>query len=646
MGFKPPCGWPAGSWSVYGCRKRRSVTADNALRLFVYLRYAELGNTQRDSGWYLVTALFIWPSIVLAPFNGALCNTLPKPSLLKTTTVFGVVVTALFYFIDDHWLLCWALVTLGSTVYGPTRYALLPAASLDTHWPLTRINGFFEMGVAAAIIGGMTMIPGLENALGEQRGLAEVIKIVVLLNGVALIAALPVWFPSDVRRDDGAMQAVRGFVTDLRSVLRAREACVCLLGLSGLRGLIIGMTAVFLARVFGMNSLGSSIYIAGWIGVGTGLGSLLARLQRHPRRVLGLVPWGGLGLTLALAWTAHTDVPDDLPGAEAWATFGIMIGLINVPLAVVYQLALPPDARRNGMAIRNMTDYLFTAVTAVSGFLLTRYGVLSQTVQLWIIAAVSLGATLISFWEFRREVIEQIIEFIFAIMYRFRSAGPGIDAFPLRGPVIVVANHSSWLDPMWLAKVLPRTMVPMMNSVFFDHWLLRWAMVNLADAIRVQESGFRREVPELQDAVAALDAGKCLVIFPEGRLRRKEELPLRMFGQGVWHILCERPETPVVVCWIEGGWGCYFSYFNGLPTKNKRFDIRRPISIGVHAPQVLDAAILADQRVTRLHLMEQCMAARKYLGLDALATPQNEMEGMESSDGADWPPPSGKEATS
>ncbi|HZZ77002.1 MAG TPA: MFS transporter [Gemmataceae bacterium] len=597
------------------------VTADNALRLFVYYQYALLGDAQRDSGWYLVTAIFIWPSILLAPFNGALCNTLPKPTLLKSLAVFGVFVTAAFYFINDHWLLCWALVSLGSTVYGPTRYAMLPAASTDTHWPLSRINGFVEMGVAAAIIGGMSLVPGLQNLHGSDRGLAEVIKIVVLLNGVALIAALPVSFPSDVRRDEGAMQALRGFVSDLRVVLASHDARVCLLGLSGLRGLIIGMSAVFLARVFGLDAISESIYIAIWIAVGTGAGSLLAGLQRHPRRVLGFVPVGGLGMTIALLVTVLNDAEGTLPGVALFVTFGVMIGLVNVPLAVVYQIALPPDARGNGMAIRNMTDYLFTAATAISMFLLTRFAGATQTNQLSIITTVSAIATVAAFWEFRRELVEVIIEFLFAIMYRFRAAGPGLDTFPQRGPVLVVCNHASWLDPMWLAKVLPRTMIPMMNSIYFDHWTIRWIMIYLFDAIRVQESGFRREVPELKAAVAALDAGKCVVLFPEGRLRRTEELPLRMFGQGVWHILRERPETPVVICWIEGGWGSFFSYWHGSPTKNKRIDIARPVRIGVGEPQVLSADILADHRTTRQFLMEQCLAARQYLGLEPFASP-------------------------
>lgn len=611
------------------------VTADNALRLLVYLKYASLGDAQRDSGWYLVQALFIWPSIVLAPFNGAICNTLPKPMVLKTTAVFGVVVTGLLFFMDDHWLLFWGLVSLGTTIYGPTRYAFLPAASIDAHWPLTRINGFFEMGVAAAIIGGMTMVPGLEKLMGRSQGLGLVMTLVVLLNGVAMTAALPVWFPSDVRRVGTAWQAMRGFLSDLRAALGEREMCLCLLGLSGLRGLITGMTAVFLARVFNRNVVVDSIYIAAWIAVGVGLGSVAAGLQRHPRRVLGIVPWGGLGLALGLTSTALADTDGRLPDPQTWVLFGAMIGLINVPLAAVYQIALPPDARGNGMAIRNMTDYLFTAVTAISMFLLARYGGISQTDQLQILAAATWLATVASFWFFRRELLEQIVEFLFAIMYRFRAAGPGLDAFPWRGPVLIVANHSSWLDPMWLAKVLPRTLFPMMNSVFFDHWLLRRAMIHVFDVIRVQESNFRRDVPELKDAVAALDAGKCVVIFPEGRLRRSENLPLRMFGQGVWHILCDRPHTPVVVCWIEGGWGSFFSYWNGSPTKNKRLDFRRPVAIGVAPPQVLSADILADLRSTRLYLMEQCLAARQYLGLEALAAPQAELEAAEKANGVE-----------
>jgi 1-acyl-sn-glycerol-3-phosphate acyltransferase len=197
--------------------------------------------------------------------------------------------------------------------------------------------------------------------------------------------------------------------------------------------------------------------------------------------------------------------------------------------------------------------------------------------------------------------------------------------------VIVVANHSSWLDPMWLAKVLPRSMIPMMTSVYFDHWLLRWTMIYLADAIRVEASGFRRDIPELKKAIEALDLGKCLVIFPEGRLRRSDEQPLKMFGQGIWHILRERPQVPVVVCWIEGGWGCYFSYLKGPPTKNKPIDFQRPIGVAVGEPEMIAAEILSDHRKTRQYLMEKCGQTRKYLELEPIALQPAEIASAEES---------------
>ena len=128
-------------------------------------------------------------------------------------------------------------------------------------------------------------------------------------------------------------------------------------------------------------------------------------------------------------------------------------------------------------------------------------------------------------------------------------------------------------------------------------------MVHVVHAIRVEASEFRREAPELRQAVAALDRGECVVVFPEGRMRRRDDQLLHRFGQGIWHILRERPNTPVIPCWIEGGWGSYFSYGGGPPTRNKRFDRWRRIDVAVSEPRVLPSAVLADLWATRTQLM-------------------------------------------
>jgi 1-acyl-sn-glycerol-3-phosphate acyltransferase len=138
-------------------------------------------------------------------------------------------------------------------------------------------------------------------------------------------------------------------------------------------------------------------------------------------------------------------------------------------------------------------------------------------------------------------------------------------------------------------------------------------MTHVIPAIRVQAGGFRRKTPEIEQAVGVLDRGEGVLLFPEGMMRRREEVQLRAFGRGTWKMLRERPTTPVLICWIEGGWGSWTSYDKGPPLRNKPIDRRRPIDIAVCEPRVLPPELLADQRATREYLWKACLEARGYL---------------------------------
>jgi 1-acyl-sn-glycerol-3-phosphate acyltransferase len=355
--------------------------------------------------------------------------------------------------------------------------------------------------------------------------------------------------------------------------------------------------------------------VAWWIMLGAAAGSLLAGVQGHPRRSLGLVPLALTGLLATLLWTAAAGTP----GWGLCVLVGVLGGLIKVPLSSAYQESVPADARGNGMAVLNTAGNLLMATMAALVAVLARTQVVSSAGQLWLVAGLTALGAGIGWRTLYRDSLELVLEIVLWPVYRVRAVGPGVDSLPRRGPLIVVANHSSWFDPLWLAKVLPRQVTPMMTSIFYDLPVMRWLMVHVVHAIRVQHSTYRREAPELQEAIAALDRGACVLVFPEGMLRRRADLVLRQFGQGVWHILRDRPHTPVVVCWIEGGWGSYMSYCGGPPLVNKRPDWWRRIRIAVTAPQVLDPVVLADDRTTRSHLMEVCLDARRFLGLEPLS---------------------------
>src|SRR5262245_20832061 len=129
------------------------IVADWALRLapLAAMTAAEEEVGSPVAGWHQATVLAISPFILLAPLNGILSNGLPRRTVLVGASLFILLVLLGFVFLDGSWSLCLTVVAIGSAIYSPARFAVLPAAAEDARVPLPRVNGLFEMGSAAAI---------------------------------------------------------------------------------------------------------------------------------------------------------------------------------------------------------------------------------------------------------------------------------------------------------------------------------------------------------------------------------------------------------------------------------------------------------------------------------------------------------------
>jgi 1-acyl-sn-glycerol-3-phosphate acyltransferase len=604
------------------------VLADCALGTFVVFELYRAWPT----AWQLVIALAMLPTIVLAPLIGTLGNSLPRREILGISAFYCVCIVVLFTLLHGHWLAAWALICVGGAVYGPTLRAMLPAAAQETRIPLARLNACMSLGSAIAILSGIMI------ATDWHRRFSPGINAMIVLAGIYLLVLVTAWparFSSDLKPPEGAGLFRLGFFRDGKRIWRDPEARGSLLALAAVRGLILGILGAATAFVLEGSEASVSdiveVYLppAGWLMGGVALGSLVAGLQRHPRRVLGLVPCGAAGLAIALIFMAAGMVLGPVLGV----VLGAMWGLVNVPLAAMYQAALPADARGNGMALRNFADYLAIAITSLLMYILARQGLVPPEALLWLAALVAAIGAALSWRLLLLEVLEIFVEILIWPMYRIRAHGPGLHQVPPRGPLLILANHSSWLDPIWVAKVVPRRVIPMMTSMFYDLPGLK-PLMQLAGVIRVQAATYRRDVPEIDEAITALDRGDCVLLFPEGWMRRYDDRPLRQFGQGIARILKERPQTPVIVCWIEGGWGSYFSHRGGPPTKNKRFDWWRRIDIAIEPPHVIDPALIGQPRALRSHLMQTCLEARGYLGLAPIDPEKAPQDSADSSDEA------------
>ena len=122
----------------------------------------------------------------------------------------------------------------------------------------------------------------------------------------------------------------------------------------------------------------------------------------------------------------------------------------------------------------------------------------------------------------------------------------GFERFP-HGASIVMANHSSNLDPDVLLPLLPGQVVIYLKASLMKIPVLGYAM-RLAGFIPVQRDGSVESAKAASElAQRALEQGSCLVLFPEGT--RSRDGSLLPFKRGPFFLAMESgaPVAPVSI---------------------------------------------------------------------------------------------------
>lgn len=105
------------------------------------------------------------------------------------------------------------------------------------------------------------------------------------------------------------------------------------------------------------------------------------------------------------------------------------------------------------------------------------------------------------------------------LVCRYRVSGR--EYVPASGPLLVVANHLSWYDPILLALVLPRRVWFFAKVEVFRWPIVGW-LCRLTGQIPVRRGAGDRGA--LEQALAYLRAGKAVLVFPEGTVERQEQM--------------------------------------------------------------------------------------------------------------------------
>ena len=529
----------------------------------------------------VIGALFILPFLLFSATAGQLADKYDKTMLvrrLKTVEIGVMGLAAAGFWLQSMplLLLCIFLMGAQSTLFGPVKYAYLPAHLNERE--LTGGNGVIEMGTFVSILlgnlaGGLLIaLPGIGTTVVSIAclGLAVAGRITA-----AMVPATPATDPGLRINWNPASETWR----NLKLAHQDRTVFRSLLGISWMW--FFG--AVFLSQFpsFARDVLGGDEQVAALLlvvfSVGIGAGSLACETLSRRHVEIGLVPLGAIGMSvfaLDLYFATRAMSPTALSGVGAfvaspanWRVMADLLllsfftGIYSVPMYALVQSRSKPTHRARVIAANNILNSLFMIASAVlaGGALAAGFSVQEVFLFTGILNAIVATYIFLLVPEYLLRFVAWVLS---RIVYRFRVRGD--EHIPAQGAAILAANHVSYVDAVLLMAVSPRPVTFLMDHRIFATPVLG-GLFRLARAIPVAP---RSEDPQayeraMRAAGEVLRDGGLVGIFPEGGITRDGQLA--PFRPGVLKLALDGDPAgvPIVPVALRDLWGSYFSRIEG-----------------------------------------------------------------------------------
>jgi 1-acyl-sn-glycerol-3-phosphate acyltransferase len=143
----------------------------------------------------------------------------------------------------------------------------------------------------------------------------------------------------------------------------------------------------------------------------------------------------------------------------------------------------------------------------------------------------------------------------FATYFRWRVYHP--ERVPLKGPVILAANHESFLDPPLVGCGLDREINYLARKSLFRYPVLSWVL-RAVNAVPVDRDG--GGASGLRAIMDRLEKGGGIILFPEGTRTPDGKLQTARSGIGLTIIKSEAPVVPVRVFGTYEAWGRHVKF--------------------------------------------------------------------------------------
>ena len=510
---------------------------DNAYKqaLVIMVTYGVIqigGNDPR----VLITAaagVFILPYFLFSAIAGQLADKLEKSRLILFVKIMEIAVMGLAgvgFLLENVWLLMFVLFLMGtqSAFFGPLKYSILPDHLREDE--LVGGNALIETGTFLAILMG-TIFGGM--MVGVEGGLLIVAGTVmaVAAAGVAGAFFIPKAGPAapDLKLN---LNIVGESWSIVRHAAKTRAVFRSIIGISwfwAVGTIFLTQFPTFGVEIFGADESVVTLFLVAF-SLGIGLGSLQCNRWLKGEVSARYVPLGAVGMALVGfdLYAAASQIP--APTGEALIGVGaffsslanirvfadlvfiaIFGGFFIVPLYAIMQARSDAENRSRTIAANNIVNAGFIVAASAASAAMLWYSFTVTEVFL----ALAIGNTMAAIYVvglLPDEVVKGIGRWLFRQLYGMTVEGEE-NLKKCGDRVVIVANHTSFLDGALLSCFLPRRATFAINSHIAKRWWVKPAFL-LFDLLPLDPTN----PMAAKTMVDVVKQGRPVVIFPEGRI--------------------------------------------------------------------------------------------------------------------------------
>ncbi|CAN5891640.1 hypothetical protein BH11VER1_BH11VER1_00890 [soil metagenome] len=579
------------------------------------------GTSLGDKMQVYLGIIFAVPYILFAPLAGYLSDRYSKKLVIFWMQAIQVLIflsfLAVLWLRQSQWslqlsLVCFFFLATQAAFFGPAKMGIMKELAGSRR--LGMVSGWLQMSMMAAVLtgmgfGGFWFAYNLKKTGDAWNAALIPVAAVTVVAIIQALVALFIQATPEHKNLPFRKSLWWEHFSHLKLIFRVRSLTLSAMGI---------MFFWFLSNAVGTILIGlcNDLYpnhpaaaaetrslMAGTLGVGVVLGSLIASVVCKRRIEMGLVPIAGFVLAASLLWAWIIPLGSNAIYV-AMAVTGMGGGAFMVPLYAFVQDRAAPDERARVLAGIGLLDSIGVILgNGLVGVFL--HYKLSSALQLGLFGLISIVAAFYITKLLPHSLAKIFLRSVTRTFYKVRAHYA--ERTPLEGPVLMLPNHVSFADALLLGVSCERNIRFVIYDTFYEMKAIQWGL-RLFGTVPISPAKAKEAIRTVANA---LKENQAVCLFPEGQLTRTGYVNELMKGYELMARMGGNARVQPV--WIDGIWGSILSYEGGRFFKKMPKLV--PYKVTVWFGELMEArdANPIKMREAMLALSAEAFAARESL---------------------------------